>query len=119
MLRGYAYAARRGRPGAPVVLDVTHHLVSAVGPLGEQDERLDHTAAPLVRRGDGRRLLDRGVLQARGLDLERAHPVAPRGAHVVRATLVPDVAVLVELGGVLGVEPLTAERLPCRLFVVP
>ena len=55
----------------------------------------------------------------RGLDLERADPVAGRDDHVVGAALVPDVAVLVERGGVLGVEPVAAERLLGVLRVVP
>src|SRR4029078_11985369 len=53
------------------------------------------------------------------LDLERADPVAGRDDHVVRAPLVPDVAVLVHACGVLRVDALAVERLPRSLLVVP
>ena len=109
----------RGQARAHVRLDLLDQLVGALVALGEHDERLDHAAAALVGRGDRRRLLDRRVLEAGRLDLERPDPVAGRDDHVVGAALVPDVAVLVEARRVLGVEPVAAERLPRRLLVVP
>src|SRR3954454_2493974 len=59
------------------------------------------------------------MLDAGRLHLERADAVAGRDDHVVGAARVPEVAVLVALGRVLGVEPLAAEGLPRRLLVVP
>ena len=59
------------------------------------------------------------MLDARRLHLERPDPVAGRDDHVVGAAGVPDVAVLVGLGGVLGVEPLAAEHLLGVLGPVP
>ena len=87
--------------------------------LGEHDERLDDVALDLVGRGDRRRLAHRRVLEARRLDLERPDPVAGGDDHVVGAARVPDVAVLVLGRGVLGVEPLAAERLLRGLLVAP
>src|SRR4051794_7221146 len=62
----------RAQARAHVRLDVVDQIVARRVPLGEHDERLDHVPAPLVGRRDGRRLLDRRVLEAGGLDLERA-----------------------------------------------
>src|SRR3954451_2509821 len=109
----------RAEPLADVALDLLRQLVARLRAGGEDDERLDHVPAPLVRRRDRRGLGDRRVLEAGGLDLERADPVARRDDHVVGPALVPDVAVLVLARGVLGVEPLPAERLAARRLVVP
>jgi hypothetical protein len=106
--------AARGR-----TLDLVGQLVGGLVALGEDDERLDDVAAALVGRGDRGRLAHRRVLDAGGLDLERPDPVAGGDDHVVGAARVPVVAVLVRDGGVLGVEPLAAERLLGRLVVVP
>src|SRR5947209_9276573 len=51
------------------------------------------------------------MLQTGRLDLERTDPVPGRDDHVVGPALVPVIAVLVGPGGVLGVEPVAAERL--------
>src|SRR5436190_18908640 len=59
------------------------------------------------------------MLEAGRLDLERPDPVAGRDDHVVRAARVPEVAVLVLLGGVLGVEPLALKVLARGLRVPP
>src|SRR3954471_3438434 len=59
------------------------------------------------------------MLDAGRLDLERADPVTGRDDHVIGPAGVPEVAVLVALGRVLGVEPVAAEGLPRRLGVVP
>src|SRR5918994_4282292 len=59
------------------------------------------------------------MLEAGGLHLERPDPVAGRDDDVVGASLVPDVAVLVEARRVLRVEPVAAERLRRGLRVVP
>src|SRR5256885_12191241 len=53
------------------------------------------------------------------LDLERAEPVAGRDYHVVGAAGVPEIAVGVAFGGVVGVEPLALEVLVRGLGVVP
>src|SRR3954453_18294672 len=62
----------RRQPVADVALDGLDELVGRLVAVGEHDERLDDVAANLVGRGDGRRLLDRRVLEAGRLDLERA-----------------------------------------------
>ena len=59
------------------------------------------------------------MLDARRLDLERPDPVPGGDDHVVGATGVPEVAVLVDLGCVLRVEPLAAEHLPRVVGAVP
>ena len=87
--------------------------------LRQHHERLHHVAATLVRRGDRRRLAHRGVLDAGRLDLEGADPVTGGDDHVVGAPGVPEVAVLVALGRVLGVKPLAAESLLRVLRPVP
>src|SRR3954469_20903107 len=107
------------QPRPHVVLDVLDQLVTRGVALGQHDERLDHVSAPFVGRRDSGRLLHGRVLEAGGLDLERADPVAGGDDHVVGAALVPDVAVLVEARRVLGVEPVAAERLSRRLLVAP
>src|ERR1035437_2567034 len=120
-----------------VGLDVLRQSVTRLIPGGEHDERLDHVAAPFVRYGNSRRLgdgraldtplahlagplaryansrpLGEGrVLQTRRFHLERADPITGRDDHVIGATLVPVVAVLVGAGRVLGVKPLTTEHL--------
>ena len=87
--------------------------------LGEDDEGLHDVALDLVGRGDRRRLAHRLVLQAGRLDLEGADAVAGGDDDVVGAPGVPDVAVLVLHGGVLGVKPLAAEGLLGGLGVAP
>src|SRR5947208_15894433 len=98
-------------------------VISEVGgralTLRQNDKRLDEMAAPLVGRGDRRRFAHSRVLDARRLDLEGPDPVAGRDDHVVGAPRVPEVAVGVLLGGVLGVEPLAAEGLLGVLRAVP
>ena len=59
------------------------------------------------------------MLEARGLDLERADPVAGRDDHIVRTAHVPVVPVLVLHGGVLRVEPLPAEGLRTGRVISP
>src|SRR4051812_27637062 len=69
-----AWVRVRGQARADVLLDVLDELVGRLVALGEHDERLDDVAAQLVWRRHRRRLLDRRVLEARRLDLERADP---------------------------------------------
>src|SRR5215217_5021299 len=59
------------------------------------------------------------MLEADGLDLERADPVARSDDHVAGASDIPVVPVLVLDGGVLRVEPLPAEGLLARRLVLP
>src|SRR4051794_18551750 len=107
------------QPAAHEGLDLVDELVRALLALGEHDEGLDDVPTALVGRGDRGRLRHAGVLEQDRLDLERADPVARRDDDVVGPALVPDVAVLVDARGVLGVEPLAAEGLPRGLLVVP
>ncbi len=72
-----------------------------------------------VGRGHGGGLDHAGMRDDRGLDLERADAVAGRDDHVVVASLVPDVAVLVLAGDVLGVEPVAAEHVDAVLRSAP
>src|SRR3954462_2824060 len=109
----------RRQPVADVALDRLDDLVGRLVALGEDDERLDDVAAHLVGRGDRRRLLDRRMLEARRLHLERADPVAGGDDHVVGPPRVPDVAVLLLHRGVLRVEPVAAEDLLGVLRAVP
>src|SRR5262245_51520680 len=59
------------------------------------------------------------MLETDRLDLEGADSVAAGDDHAVSAALVPDVAVLVFAGGVLGVEPLASEGLFGGLWLAP
>src|SRR3954467_2781884 len=59
------------------------------------------------------------MLDARGLDLERADAVAGRDDDVVGAAGVPDVALVVHDRRVLRVATVHAEGLARRLLVVP
>ena len=59
------------------------------------------------------------MLETDGLDLEGSDPVPRRDDHVVRATDVPEVAVLVLHRGILGVKPLAVEGLAPCLLVSP
>src|SRR5262249_26173917 len=86
-----AWIRVRGEPFANVGLDVVGEMVARLVAVGEHDERLDDGAAQLVRRGDDGSLLDGGMLEADGLDLERADPVAGRDDHVVGTADVPEV----------------------------
>src|SRR5205085_6585834 len=90
-------------------LDLGRELVGGRVTTSGDDERLDDIAAELVGRRDRGRFLDARMLEADGLDLERADAVARRDDHVVGAALVPDVAVLVLSRRVLRVEPVAAE----------
>src|ERR1039458_3001003 len=94
-----------------VGLDVLRQSVTRLIRRAPYHGRLDHVAAPFVRYGNSRRLGDGRVLQTRRFHLERADPITGRDDHVIGATLVPVVAVLVGAGRVLGVKPLTTEHL--------
>ena len=59
------------------------------------------------------------MLDARRLDLEGPDPVPGGNDHVVGASGVPEVAVLVDLRRVLGVEPVAAEHLPRVVGTLP
>src|SRR4051794_39846449 len=108
-----------GQPVTNEAADLAGQVVAGLMPFREHDERLHDVSAPLVGRRHRRGLAYRRMLDAGGLDLEWADSVAGRDDHVVRPSGVPDVAVLIHHGGVLRVEPLTAERLARRLLVVP
>ena len=100
-------------------LDLGGELVGRQDAVDEDDERLDDVAAELVGRRDGGRFPHRRVLEACRFDLERADPVAGGDDHVVGASDVPVVAVLVLDRRVLRVEPVAAERLAARFVVAP
>src|SRR6266540_6501808 len=106
-------------PFANERLDLLAELVRRLVVGREHDEGLDHVAAQLVRRGDRRRFAHPGMLEAHGLDLERADPVTGRDDHVVGAAFVPDVPVIVLASRVLRVEPLAAEHLVALARPVP
>src|SRR6185503_343675 len=59
----------------------------------KHDEGLDYLAARLVGLADHRGVRDRGMLHEAGFDFGRADAVAGGLDHVVRAPLVPEVAV--------------------------
>src|SRR3954454_1666929 len=107
------------QPVAHKRADLGGELVTGIAALREHDEGLHDVAAPLVGGCDGGGLAHSRMLDARGLHLERANPVAGRDDHVVGAPGVPDVTLLVHHGSVLRVEPVAAERLARRLLVVP
>ena len=67
------------------------------------DERRDDLAAQLVRHAGHARFGDGRVAQERRLDLDRADPVIGDLDDLVGATGEPDVAVLVDVGGVADV----------------
>src|SRR5918992_4896828 len=107
------------QPLADVPLELADQLLTRLGAGDQPDEGLDDVAALGVGAGHHRRLGHRRVLQQGALDLERPDPVAGRDDHVVGPARVPDVAVLVLAGGVLGVEPVAAEDLLGVLGTVP
>src|SRR4029453_12119982 len=104
---------------ADVPLELAGQLVAGRRAGDQADEGLDDVAALGVGAGHHGRLGHRRVLEQGALDLERPDPVAGRDDHVVGPARVPDVAVLVLAGGVLGVEPVAAEDLPGVLGPVP
>src|SRR6266540_6876399 len=106
-------------PFANERLDLLAELVRRLVVGREHDEGLHDVAAQLVRRGDRRRFAHPGVLEAHGLDLERADPVSRRDDHIVGPAFVPDVTVVVLASRVLRVEPLAAEHLVALVGPVP
>src|SRR5262249_42918824 len=91
-----------------VLLERAHELRTRLLPGREHDERLHHLATHGIGTRDHRRLDDRGMLEERALDLERADAVAGRDDHVVRAADEPEVAVVVAAGAIAGQIPLAA-----------
>ena len=89
--------------GAHEVLHLLHEGVAALPAAHEK--RLDDLAAQLVGHADHGGLLHIGVHEQHVLDLDGAHGPARRDDHVVGATTVVEVAVLVGAAQVLGGNP--------------
>src|SRR5437868_6735936 len=85
-----------------------------VGPRNH--ERFDFRE-PFDRDPHHRALRDSGMLQQRRLDLNGRHPQAAHLDHVVRAPLVPVVALFVDAVAVAGEEPFAEDR-ALRLLVL-
>src|SRR3954447_17209715 len=89
-----------------LLLDVRAQLVLGdVLAVLERDRGADLLAELLVRDADHRRLGHRGMLVEDLLDLARIDVVAAADDHVLLAIDDEEVAVLVDLGHVAGVEP--------------
>jgi hypothetical protein len=85
----------------------------------KNNEGLDDLAARLVGLADHRRVSDRGVLHEAGFDFRRADAVAGSLDHVVRAPLVPEVAVLIHAALVPGAAPVADELLARGVRILP
>src|SRR6185369_15362477 len=106
-------------PPADVLLDlVDQRLRRRVSGL-QHDERLDDLAARSVRLADHGGVRHRVVLHEARLDLRRPDAVARTLDHVVRAALVPEVAVVVHPPLVARAAPFAGELLARRLRVLP
>src|SRR4051812_47432316 len=106
--------------GGDAVLDERADLLGArLLPWLQHDGRRDLLAHRLVGHADHRRLGDRRVLVQDLLDLARIDVVAAADDHVLLAVDDEEVAILVELRHVAGVEPAPAHDLLRRVGPAP
>src|SRR6185369_8252421 len=85
----------------------------------KDNERLDDLAPCFVGLADHCRVSDRRVLHEAGFDFRRADAVAGGLDHVVRASLVPEVAVVVHAALVAGTAPFADELLARSVRILP
>src|SRR5574339_321451 len=104
---------------AHVALDLLLELPGGLRSRLRHDEGLDDGAARRIGLADHRGVRHRRVLDEAALDLRGPDAVARTLDDVVRAPLVPEVAVLIHLALVAGEAPVADELVLRRLRVLP